>query len=127
MGLPVLIVDDDRVLCGILVRQLAALGHDAFKAENGDEAVELASHRPFAAIFIDFELPNENGVEVLQRLEGLQPRATMIMTSGWNQPTVAEALAGARMENCRVLPKPWELDQVIAILKDAAAAYTPAP
>jgi len=123
MGLPVLIVDDDRVLCGILARQLAVLGYEPSKAENGDEAVELARHRAYAAIFIDFEMPNENGVQVMQRLETLQPNATMVMTSGWNQPTVIDALAGANLHRCRVLAKPWALEQVIAILNDAAASY----
>lgn len=125
-----LIVDDDRVLCGILARQLASLGYEPSTAENGDDAVELAKHRAYTAIFIDFEMPNENGVQVMQRLEALQPNATMVMTSGWNQPTVIDALAGANLQRCRVLAKPWAFEQVIAILNDAAAKQTtddPAP
>jgi CheY-like chemotaxis protein len=123
MPVPVLVVDDDSVICAILVRHLSASGYEAHSAGDGVRALELAAEREYAAIFIDFELPHDNGVRVMQRLRQVQPRAAMVMTSGWNPPTLLDELKAANLEECQLLPKPWSLEQVLAIVTKAAVAY----
>lgn len=66
--LPILIVEDDEILCRLAVRQLASLGYVAQAAANGKEALKLASEQSFSLILMDVHMPIMDGLEVAQAI-----------------------------------------------------------
>ena len=51
----ILVVEDDKVNQSLLVAALSRRGFSAFVANDGDEAVRLASHDSFDAILMDIQ------------------------------------------------------------------------
>jgi CheY-like chemotaxis protein len=56
-GSPVLVVDDDQDLRRGMGRNLEALGYNVLKAEDADEALELATREPPYFILTNADLP----------------------------------------------------------------------
>lgn len=64
----ILVVDDSRMIRSMVLRLLEPLGALVTTAENGVEAMNLASASPFDLILCDVEMPGMDGLEFCQRL-----------------------------------------------------------
>lgn len=67
------IANNDELKCKRYKFVNASNGHDAF--------VKLEDHKP-DLIFLDIELPDMNGIEILKTIKSKQPTAFIIMVSG---------------------------------------------
>jgi two-component system, sensor histidine kinase and response regulator len=114
----ILIVEDDKVNQSLLVAGLSRRGFSTFVANDGDEAVRLASHDSFDAILMDIQMPHQDGFEATQKIRTMSGRAATI-------PIIAlTGLKGAVIhKRClesgftAVLEKPINLDRLGATLR----------
>jgi DNA-binding response OmpR family regulator len=115
----ILICEDDQNLRQ-LVRAVLGDGYRFLEAEDGDEAVTLALQARPDLIILDLMLPGRNGLDVLNNLrEELQGAKTrVIVMSAWGHADAAALNAGAD----RFLPKPFEADELAAIVEDVLQA-----
>jgi CheY-like chemotaxis protein len=66
--LPVLVVDDDESIRGLLRRILESEGYTVVEAENGRAALDCVSQRMPGAILLDLMMPEMDGFEFLTAL-----------------------------------------------------------
>ena len=59
-------VDDEPLLCDLLVRFLSLRGYRAFGAKDGHEALRIVEDIPPDAIVLDMIMPGMPGIEVLR-------------------------------------------------------------
>jgi DNA-binding NtrC family response regulator len=64
----ILIVDDDTAFRSVLAETLRDLGHTPIEASNGEVALTRLGPGPVDAVFLDFNMPGTDGLEVLRRL-----------------------------------------------------------
>ncbi len=78
-----LVVDDNRVNRLLLIHGLEQEGHEVAWAENGRQALDMLSSRPFDLMLLDIEMPVMNGFQVLEALLADPARRDLpvIMTS----------------------------------------------
>lgn len=91
------------------------------------EAADAASARhlvrspgePFDVVLLDYRLPDSNDFQLLQDLKHLSPGSAVVMMTAYADPVLAAAALdqGAR----RVLDKPFDLDVLNSVLREAAA------
>jgi DNA-binding response OmpR family regulator len=106
----VLVVDDDPRLVMAMSDVLAAEGYDTQTAPNGEVAVrQLAAFTPDVMV-LDMEMPKMNGFDVLRWLKSNGIRVPVIIAS--NNDDVEAEDVGATVK----LPKPFDLDQLLAAL-----------
>ena len=77
----VLVVDDDPVQRSSLLRVLHGLGYLAAAAEDGVQALELATDDVAVAI-VDLNLPQMHGYEVIRRLKQARPHLECVVLTG---------------------------------------------
>ncbi|MBF0459914.1 MAG: response regulator [Magnetococcales bacterium] len=66
---PILIIDDDPLFCATVIQINRHLGYQTIAAGSGAEGLELArAFRPLG-IILDLELPDRNGMEILNQLK----------------------------------------------------------
>ncbi len=114
----VLVVEDDKVNQALLVAALSRRGFAAFVANDGDEAVRLASHDSFDAILMDIQMPGRDGLEATQRIRALHGRAAtipIIAITGLQGPLTRKRCAEAGVT--AVLEKPINLDRLGTLLR----------
>jgi PAS domain S-box-containing protein len=102
--LRILVVDDDPVIQETLPELLEFLGHSAFCAGSGQEALDqLEEGVAVDLVILDHNMPGLNGTETLLRLRELRPALPVLLSTGFQEPGV-EALA-------RSQPKVWLLSK----------------
>jgi CheY-like chemotaxis protein len=67
---PILLIEDDPDIRGLLRRRLAQWPYEVVEAASGELALELAQARRPALVVLDIVLPGIDGWEVLRRLRG---------------------------------------------------------
>jgi twitching motility two-component system response regulator PilH len=67
-GASVLVVDDSPTIRAVLAKMLIQDGYSVLRAEDGEQAMELARNEQPALIFLDIVLPGKNGFMVLRAL-----------------------------------------------------------
>ncbi len=68
-GARVLVVDDNKVNRLLLARSVELQGHTVATAENGRVALELLRREPFDLLLLDIEMPEMDGIQVLEQLK----------------------------------------------------------
>jgi CheY-like chemotaxis protein len=114
----ILVVEDDKVNQSLLVAALSRRGFSAFVANDGDEAVRLASHDSFDAILMDIQMPERDGFDATRRIRSLSGRVStipIIALTGLKGPMVRKRCVEAGFT--AVLEKPVNLDRLGATLR----------
>ncbi|HEU0116569.1 MAG TPA: response regulator [Thermomicrobiales bacterium] len=104
-----LIVDDEPDIVEILSSLVEEVGWTALPAFGPEEALRLAAAAPFDLLLCDICLPRMDGVELMRRLQAaaLIGDATVVLMS---------AARRRAPDGVRFLAKPFDLDDVVALL-----------
>ncbi len=119
-GKSILIMDDDPNVLQLLTESLRYLGHETETATDGKEALAkyrqaLENGRPFDAVIMDLTIPGGmGGKEALTRLLELDPRAKVIVSSGYSKDDTITNYK--RYGFCASLPKPYKLEILNSVL-----------
>ena len=78
----ILIVDDDEADRIVLGTILERAGHEAFFAEDGEEALSEYGGHAIDIVVTDLQMPRVHGLELITVLRDLSPRPAIVATSG---------------------------------------------
>ena len=114
-GARILVVDDEP-----LIRETLAeyLGHEGFEVEvcgTGQEALELARARPVEVALCDVQLPDFDGIELLDRLLKISPETFVLLITAYG--TVENAVQAFQRGAHDYLMKPILLDEVLSKIR----------
>jgi CheY-like chemotaxis protein len=114
----VLVVDDEPLIADTIFAILQRSGFTATAAYNGCEAVELAGDYCPDCMITDVMMPGMSGIDAAKIVQGICPRARILLFSG--QAATADLLAEARSEGLDfdLLPKPIHPRTLIERLKE---------
>jgi class 3 adenylate cyclase len=121
----ILVVDDTRLNRDILVRAIAAQGHEALEAENGRVALEILSadrDPPIDVVLLDLEMPEMDGYETLRRIkadEALRHLPVIVISAVDELDSVVRCI---EMGAADYLPKPFNAAILQARLSTSLAA-----
>lgn len=116
----ILLVDDDHTVREALRDVLAGEGYTVTSAENGRQALKLASTTPTDLVLLDLNLPEQNGWDTFERLTRENPLLPVIVITGRpNQLfTACNAGVGALLE--KPLDIPILLKTIKTLLEEPA-------
>jgi len=81
---PILIVDDEEVMCESMAAWLREDGHRVDTAPNGRKAVEMAQTTDYAIYFIDLKMPGGmDGIETMMEIRRTRPDASIIIITAY--------------------------------------------
>jgi len=110
-----LFVDDDPAILNAITTLLNLVGIQMHSASSGDEALAHveAGVRPDILIS-DYRLPDYNGVEVVRRVRSatVDDLPSVLLTGD----TSMNEIEKANLDNCAVLHKPFDPDQLISLI-----------
>jgi len=86
----VLIIDDDELMVSSLTHMVKRLGHDAASAGSLHAGVALASSKDFDLVFLDVQMPDGNGLEILPRIATAPGAPEVIIMTGFGDADGAE-------------------------------------
>ncbi len=115
----ILIVDDEGSLLATLAANLELEGFEVVEAEDAFRAVELVEQQHFDLVLTDIRMPGMNGVELFRTIRATHPKMPVILMTGF----AMEALIDEAIQEgvFAVLPKPFEIEHIIAALSRAVS------
>jgi len=123
--LNVWLVDDDASIRWVLERALRQGGMSPTAFDQADSALAaLRRDRPDVLI-TDIRMPGRSGLELLTQIRASQPELPVIvMTAHSDLDSAVAAYQGGAFE---YLPKPFDIDQAVDLVRRAAQQRGPAP
>lgn len=98
-------VDDDSAMRDACSQALSKSGHDVMLAKKGSEAIALLNRWSFAVIILDLKIPNEHGMETLQKIKAEDPEAEVVIITGHG--TIQTAVKAIKLGAFDFLTKPF--------------------
>ena len=112
-----LIVDDEVEFLDSIAQRLEMRGFDITKAINGEEAVEATRVKKFDLALLDLKMPGMDGKQVLEILKKEHKYLEVIILTGHG--SLESAVECTKLGAFSYLPKPYELEELLEILKQA--------
>ncbi|GKS62722.1 acetoacetate metabolism regulatory protein AtoC [Nitrospira sp.] len=114
----VLVVDDDPALREILQETLVRESYSVSTAEDGAGAVQAVKETVVHIVITDFQLPDIDGLEVIDRLSKLDAKIIPIVMTGFG--TIETAVRAMKSGAFDFITKPFDLGTVAAVVRRAA-------
>ncbi len=113
----ILVAEDDSRLSGVLVQTLTEAGWQVDAVLDGRSALEqaLTGAASYDALLLDWMLPGIDGVSVCRRLRASGVVVPILMLTARGQ--VRDRIAGLDAGADDYLPKPFDIDELLARLR----------
>lgn len=111
-----LVIDDDDFFRNRLSRAIKGRGYAVYETGNPGDAIEIARKVHPSHVVLDLRMPGKSGLAVLKELRDLSLDTLILILTGYG--SIATALEAVRSGAVNYLPKPADLDQILA-------AFTP--
>lgn len=116
----VLLVDDEAKILKTLGRALGDDGHEVYTVDAADEALRLATSRPFDVLVLDYRMPGMTGLELATAIADAVPepeRPVMVMMTAHG--TVSSAVQAMKLGVRDYLQKPFDIEDLLALVRRA--------
>lgn len=114
----VLIVDDDDGIRSLLSAVCKRVGYHCDNAEDGSIALQKIKSTDFDVVLLDLMMPKMNGYQVIEALREMKDRPQVIVVTAQGAKTTSGIDDGEVVR--AVIHKPFDLDDVTALLLNAA-------
>ncbi|MEO7990665.1 MAG: response regulator [Chryseolinea sp.] len=119
MSKRIVVAEDFNVSRKIIVSTLAKEGYTVLEAADGVEATNLFDGRPVDLLITDFNMPNMNGAELIEKVRSLTTYEYMpilLLTTEVRQEKIQKALDG---NITATIKKPFQTEDFLKIVKKA--------
>jgi two-component system nitrogen regulation response regulator GlnG len=124
----VLIADDDRSIRTVLTQALGRSGYQVRSTSNAATLWRWVEDGEGDLVITDVVMPDENGLDLIPRIRRVRPDLRVVVMSA--QSTLLTAVKAAQRGAFEYLPKPFDLQELLAVVGRALAApaaEAPAP
>ncbi len=110
----VLIVDDSKTLCQILVDLMNSLGYENKSVTDGLQALTILKEEVFSVVISDIEMPGIDGLTLIKRIKENSQEIDVISITGFGTKySYSEVIKTGASD---FIIKPFGLDEVVAKL-----------
>ena len=108
---PILVVDDEEVMCESMAAWLREDGYHVDTALNGQNAVELVKTTEYAICFVDLKMPGGmDGIETMMEIHRVRPDASVIIITAY--ATVDTAIQAMKEGALEYIVKPCNPQEI---------------
>lgn len=119
----ILVADDEPTIRSLVAEILSENGYSVVLAQSGSEALRMISTEKPDAVLLDMMMPDINGWAVLEACRKAPPEVSLpiVVMSTVVAPDEAKRLGA---QGC--LPKPFDIDEMVALLHSLVERPVPA-
>ncbi|MBI1387074.1 MAG: DUF3365 domain-containing protein [bacterium] len=108
----VLLIDDEEMVLNLCKSMLERLHFRTILAGDGDEGIKMyKEHRhEISCVILDVTMPGKSGIDVFEEIRAIDPRARIILSSGYSQSDISLRIQGKGITGH--LQKPFRFDDL---------------
>jgi len=115
----VFVADDDAAIRTVLNQALSRAGHDVRVTSNASTLWRWVAAGEGDLVVTDVVMPDENAFDLLPRIKKMRPELPVVVMSAQN--TFMTAIRASEAGAYEYLPKPFDLNELLAIVSRALA------
>jgi DNA-binding response OmpR family regulator len=112
----ILVVDDNKLICWGLEKVIAAQNLLVTTVIGGGEAIAEIRRRSYDAVFLDINLPDISGFELLREIRNISPGTRVIMMTADNSDDNRQK--AVELGAVRFMGKPFSIHEIREVLQD---------
>jgi len=112
----ILIVDDEQEICLLLRQLLKKMGVDAEVAHTISGGLETFSTYHYDVVFLDINLPDGSGLDLIPKLKAVNPDTKIIVISAYTSKT--EVKKAVDMGIYQFVGKPFSKNTISVIIQN---------
>jgi two-component system, NtrC family, nitrogen regulation response regulator NtrX len=113
----ILVIDDEAAIRDSLRMTLEYEGYEFVGAATGQEGLALAERESPDLVLLDVKMPGMDGLEVLDRLRGMNDAVPVVVISGHG--TISTAVEATKKGAFDFIEKPFASERVLVSLRNA--------
>ena len=110
----IIIVDDDKFILNVFSRILQKQGYNVDVVETGQETLEKINEKKYDLALIDVNLPDINGIDLVSKLNSINPDLIKIVITGF--PSIEDATNAMDQGVIAYLVKPVKSEELIELI-----------
>jgi PAS domain S-box-containing protein len=110
----IVVADDEAGIRSLLSKILTDAGYQVLEAKNGREAVRQVEASGAALMITDLAMPEQEGIETIQKLHRIRPKLKIIAISGRFAGTLLQATE--RLGAQATISKPIHADELLQVV-----------
>ena len=107
----ILVIDDETEIRESLADLLRLEGYDTSTAKTGDEGMRSIENGLFDLVLLDINLPDRNGLDMLQQIKRESPELGIIMITAYASTQMA--FQASKQGADSYITKPWDNDKLL--------------
>ncbi len=118
----VLLIEDEVFIIDMVRKVLISKGYTVLLARDGEEGIAMFSRhqKEIVVVLLDFGLPKLRGDEVAYRIKTIDPKAKIILISGFFDPDIRTNMARKGVN--RFIQKPFSFAELTSCLRSVIDA-----
>jgi two-component system nitrogen regulation response regulator GlnG len=121
----ILVADDDQAIRKVLSQALVRGGYEVQTTASASGLWAMVDAGAGDLVITDVMMPDGNGLDLLPRIRKVRPDLKIIVMSARN--TLLTAVKATESGAFEYLPKPFDLNEVLAVVTRALASRDAAP
>jgi len=118
----ILVADDDQAIRVVVTQALTRNGFSVRATSNAATLWNWVEDGEGDLVITDVVLPDENGLDLLPRIRKIRPELRIVVMSAQN--TLLTAVKAAQQGAFEYLPKPFDLGELVTVVKMALSQPT---
>ena len=110
----ILIVDDNDTIRNSCENLLKESGYDVTATAQPRQGLMFAEAEPFSIIFVDYKMPEMNGIEFVKKIKEKRPNTDVVMITGY--ATIEMAVEAIRLGAYDYIQKPFTSEKILAVV-----------
>ena len=113
----ILVVEDEELMRSILRRLLEGSGYSVVTADSAESALAAFGENDIAVTLTDIKMPGMDGIELLDRIKGIDADALVVIMTAYS--SVDSAVAALRKGAYDYVTKPFVNEDLLQTVKNA--------
>ena len=111
-----ILVIDDEIGPRESLRILFKDNYEVTVANNGEEGIQVIKKDPPDLVILDLKMPGMDGIEVLQKIKAINPKAKVIILTGYGSPEMTQQ--AQRLGAILCLNKPFDIFEIRQLVSE---------
>ncbi len=110
----ILVADDEEIMRLSVIDWLSEDGYEVIAVEDGYKAIEKVENEKWDLAIIDLKMPKMDGIEVLRKLNQIQPKLPVILITAY--ATIDSAVMAMKEGAADYIVKPFDPEEISMIV-----------
>lgn len=111
----ILVIDDESTVRALLKEIILDMNYGFFEAARAEKGLKILEKEEVSLIFLDIQLPNTNGLDILPKIKELYPNIPVYLISAFH--SMENVIKNMNLKVEGFIPKPFDIYKIKDIVE----------